>query len=114
MIFLLLTKAESEVESNYFGEVFKMLYSNFGKPFGLSYHTFLMLIAALFIISIIYSIVRSFVYFFIVRPRDPELYHEYRADRRASWISNSIDRNTNERQSERYDHLNDYNHWNNY
>ena len=44
----------------------------------------------LFVIMLIYSLVKSFVMFFIVRPRDPELYREYRADKRAHEISAAI------------------------
>lgn len=34
--------------------------------------------------------------FFVVRPRDSEMYHEYRADRHAYEISSSIDMQTRE------------------
>lgn len=44
-----------------------------------------------FVIMAIYDAIRSFVMFFIVRPRDPELYREYRADKRAKRIAGSID-----------------------
>lgn len=44
-----------------------------------------------FVIMAIYDAIRSFVMFFIVRPRDPELYREYRADKRAKRIASSID-----------------------
>lgn len=44
-----------------------------------------------FVIMAIYNAIRSFVMFFIVRPRDPELYREYRADKRAKRIASSID-----------------------
>lgn len=44
-----------------------------------------------FVIMAVYNAIRSFVMFFIVRPRDPELYREYRADKRAKRIASSID-----------------------
>lgn len=44
-----------------------------------------------FVIMAVYNAIRSFVMFFIVRPRDPELYREYRADKRAKRIAGSID-----------------------
>lgn len=47
-------------------------------------------ILILIVVAIAYSLIKSFVMFWIIRPRDPELYNQYRADKRAKMISNSV------------------------
>lgn len=41
------------------------------------------------IISAIYQSIKRAIFFFYIRPRDPELYKQYKADRRAHEIANA-------------------------
>ena len=72
------------------------------------------LVIILVIIIDIFRAIKSAYMFFVVRPRDPEMYHEYRADRRAHEISSSIDMQTREIQRGNIDHYFDDNNFHNY
>lgn len=78
--------------------IFKSMYNLYGKPLGFHSMTSFYTIVMLIILAVVaFYAIRSAIYFFVIRPRDPELYHEYRADQRASQISSAIDRNTHSR-----------------
>ena len=72
------------------------------------------IIIILVIIIDIFRAIKSAYMFFVVRPRDPEMYHEYRADRRAHEISSSIDMQTREIQRGNIDRYFDDNNFHNY
>ena len=72
------------------------------------------IVIILVIIIDIFRAIKSAYMFFVVRPRDPEMYHEYRADRRAHEISNSIDMQTREIQRGNIDRYFDDNNFHNY
>ena len=72
------------------------------------------LVIILAIIIDIFRAIKSAYMFFVVRPRDPEMYHEYRADRRAHEISNSINMQTREIQRGNIDRYFDDNNFHNY
>lgn len=78
--------------------IFKSMYNLYGKALGFhSMKSFYTVVIIVILAVVAFYAIRSAIYFFVIRPRDPELYHEYRADRRASQISNAIDRNTRSR-----------------
>lgn len=57
------------------------------------------LMGIILILGIIVSIcrfIKSLYMLFVVRPKDPELYREYRADRRNNRIASSLDDQTNQ------------------
>ena len=72
------------------------------------------IVIILVIIIDIFRAIKSAYMFFVVRPRDPEMYHEYRADRRAHEISNSINMQTREIQRGNIDRYFDDNNFHNY
>ena len=72
------------------------------------------IVIILVIIIDIFRAIKSAYMFFVVRPRDPEMYHEYRADRRAHEISSSIDMQTREIQRGNIDRYFDDNNFHNY
>lgn len=73
------------------------------------------LVIVLAIIIGIFQAIKSAYMFFVVRPRDPEMYREYRADRRAHEISSSIDMQTREIQRGNMNRdFNDNNNFHNY
>lgn len=72
------------------------------------------IVIILVIIIDIFRAIKSAYMFFVVRPRDPEMYHEYRADRRAHEISSSINMQTREIQRGNIDRYFDDNNFHNY
>ena len=61
----------------------------------------MILIGIILILGIIVSIcrfIKSLYMLFVVRPKDPELYREYRADRRNNRIASSLDAQTTQMQ----------------
>lgn len=77
-------------------DIFKFLYNLYGKALGFhSMKSFYTVVIIIILAVTLFCAIRSAVYFFVIRPRDPELYHEYRADRRANQISSAIDRHIN-------------------
>lgn len=78
--------------------IFKSMYNLYGKALGFhSMKSFYTVVIIVILAVVAFYAIRSAIYFFVIRPRDPELYHEYRADKRANQISNAIDRNTRSR-----------------
>ena len=71
------------------------------------------LIGLIVIMAIIHGIESAFM-LFVVRPRDPELYHEWRADQRAHEISGAINNQTNQMDLYHYSDnssINHQDHW---